>query len=85
MKLKGKVAIVTGGAQGIGKAISKRLADDGASVVIFDMKETGAETAKEIGPQALFLKTDCTKKSEVETNVAMAIEKFEKIDILVNN
>lgn len=85
MKLKGKVAVVTGGAQGIGKAISKRLADDGASVVIFDMKDAGAETAKEISPQALFLKTDCTKKSEVETNVAKAIEKFGKIDILVNN
>ena len=85
MKLKGKVAVVTGGAQGIGMAISKRLAEDGASVVIFDMKDTGAEAAKAIGPQALFLKTDCTKKSEVETNVAKAIEEFGKIDILVNN
>ncbi len=86
MKLKDKVAIVTGGAQGIGKAISKRLAADGASVVIFDLKsETGEATAKEIGSQALFLKTDCTKKSEVDANVAKAIEKFGKIDILVNN
>lgn len=84
MKLKDKVAIVTGGAQGIGKAISKRLAQDGASVVIFDLKtESGEAVAKEIG--ALFLKTDCTKKSEVEANVAKAIEKFGKIDILVNN
>lgn len=86
MKLKDKVAIVTGGAQGIGKAISKRLAADGASVVIFDLKQdVGEATAKEIGNQALFLKTDCTKKSEVDVNVAKAIEKFGKIDILVNN
>ncbi len=86
MKLKDKVAIVTGGAQGIGEAISKRLAQDGASVVIFDLKtEPGEAVAKEIGAQALFLKTDCTKKSEVDAHVAKAIEKFGKIDILVNN
>jgi len=86
MKLKGKVAIVTGGAQGIGKAVSKRLAEDGASVAIFDMKADGGEaTAKEIGSQAVFLKTDCTKKAEVDANVAKVIEKFGKVDILVNN
>ncbi len=86
MKLKDKVAIVTGGSQGIGKAISKRLYDDGASVVIFDLKEDqGQAVAKELGERALFLKTDCTKKSEVDAHVAKAIEKFGKIDILVNN
>ena len=84
MKLKDKVAIVTGGAQGIGKAISKRLSEDGASVVIFDLKSEGGEaTAKEIG--GLFLKTDCTKKAEVDQSVAKATQKFGKIDILVNN
>lgn len=85
MKLKGKVAVVTGGAQGIGKAISKRLAEDGASVVIFDVKGEGEATAREIGPQALFLKTDCTKKSEIDESVSRALEKFGPIDILVNN
>ncbi len=86
MKLQGKVAIVTGGAQGIGKAISKRLAQDGASVAIFDLKAEGGEaTAKEIGNAAIFLKTDCTKKSEVDANVAKVVEKFGKVDILVNN
>ena len=86
MKLKDKVAIVTGGAQGIGRAISKRLADDDASVAIFDLKsDQGEAVAKEIGPQALFLKTDCTKKSEVEASVAKVIKKFGPIDILVNN
>lgn len=89
MKLKDKVALVTGGAQGIGRAISKRLAEDGASVVLFDLKPEGGEaTAKEIeatGRKALFLKTDCTQKAEVDKNVAQAIEKFGRIDILVNN
>lgn len=86
MKLKGKTAVVTGGAQGIGKAISKRLAADGANVVIFDLKsESGEATAKEIGASALFLKTDCTKKAEVDANVAKAVEEFGGVDILVNN
>ncbi len=86
MRLKDKVAVVTGGAQGIGKAITKRLLDEGASVAFFDVKsDVGEATARELGAKALFLKTDCTKKSEVETSVAQAIAKFGKIDILVNN
>ncbi len=83
MKLKDKTAIVTGGAQGIGKAISKRLASEGAQVALLDIKPEGEATAKEIG--ALFLKTDCTKKNEVDRSVIQTIEKFGKIDILVNN
>lgn len=83
-RLKDKSAIVTGGAQGIGRAICKRLAEEGAKVALFDIKqEPGEATAREIG--GLFLKADCTRKNEVDANVAKAIEKFGKIDILVNN
>src|SRR5262249_36757772 len=75
---------------GIGKAISKRLAADGANVAIFDLKLEGGEATvqeieKQLGAQALFLKTDCTKKAEVDAHVTKVIEKLGAIDILVNN
>ncbi len=86
MTLDNKVALVTGGAQGIGKAISKRLAGDGASVAIFDLKsDVGEAVAREIGEKALFFKTDCTQKAEVDASVARVLEAFGKVDILVNN
>ena len=85
-KLKGKTAIVTGGSQGIGKAIVKRLAEEGASVGIFDVKsESGEALAGEIGSQALFVKTDCTRRSDVDLSVTRIVETFGQVDILVNN
>ena len=84
MRLKDKIAIVTGGAQGIGKAISTRLAQEGASVAIFDLKaDAGEATAKEL--KGLFLKTDCTNQTQVNENVAKVVKQFGKVDILVNN
>jgi len=82
-RLEGRTAIVTGGAQGIGRAICLRLAGDGARVALFDVKPEGEAVAKEIG--GLFLKTDCTKKSDVDANVAQVVQKLGRIDILVNN
>lgn len=88
-KLEGKVAIVTGGGRGIGKAISLAFAKEGADVVIAEYRPVLAkETAKEVkalGREALAVKTDVRVSDEVEAMVNKTLEKFGKIDILVNN
>ena len=87
--ITGKVAIVTGGASGIGRAIALALAESGANVVIADRALDGAEEmAREIesaGGKAIATKTDVTDSKEVEQMVQRTIEKFGKIDILINN
>lgn len=87
--IAGKVAIVTGGASGIGRAIALDLAESGAKVVIADRALDGAEeVAREIqsaGGKAIATKTDVTDSKEVEQMVQRTIEKFGKIDILINN
>jgi NAD(P)-dependent dehydrogenase (short-subunit alcohol dehydrogenase family) len=76
-KLKGKVALVTGGASGIGKAIAARLATDGAAVVVADLQKSQAA--------ALSLQVDVSKESDVARMAAEAVKAFGRIDILVNN
>jgi D-sorbitol dehydrogenase (acceptor) len=89
MRLEGKTAIVTGGAQGIGRATAKRFAADGASVVIGDLQEEGAQAvAKEItdaGGQALGIALDVRDQAQVRTVVDRAVEQFGGVDILMNN
>jgi len=88
VKLKGKVALVTGGAMGIGEGIAKRLAREGADIVLFDLSERVFETAAQIekmGVRALAFRGDVTKGDEVERAVSEAAQKLGKIDILVNN
>ncbi len=89
MDLKGKVAIVTGGAQGIGKSIATQLALAGANVVIADvMEEKAKSTAEEIsqsGNQAIYIGVDVASLSSVEEMVKKTLDKFGRIDILVNN
>jgi NAD(P)-dependent dehydrogenase (short-subunit alcohol dehydrogenase family) len=87
-RLKGKVAIVTGGAQGIGKAIAARLAKDGASVVIADLQkfdQAAAEIAKASGSRTLGLQADVSKEADVSKMAAETMKAFGRIDILVNN
>jgi len=87
-RLQGKVAIVTGSAQGIGRAIALRFSKEGASVVVTDIQEKGKEVEKEIlsqGGKAFFFKMDVANKEDVLKMVSKAKEVFGPIDILVNN
>ena len=89
LKLKGRVALITGAAQGIGKSIALLLAQNGADIVVSDINlERAEETAKEIesiGSQAMAIKVDVANLKNVEQMVEAILEKFGKIDILVNN
>ncbi len=88
MDLKDRVAMVTGAAQGIGKATSLILAQYGADIVATDVKENGlkqtVEEIKNFGRQGMALTMDVSKKPEVTRCVEEALQYFGKIDILVN-
>lgn len=87
--LRGKVAIVTGGASGMGFASAKRLAEAGAAVLIADLNpETGKKKAKELTTadyKADFVKCDVTQEPQVANMVDTAVETFGGLDIMVNN
>jgi len=88
--LAGKVAIVTGGAQGLGRAISARLAREGCSVAVVDVNEAGAleaagAIAGETGARVQGLKADVTEETEVEAMFARVVRAFGRVDIVVSN
>jgi NAD(P)-dependent dehydrogenase (short-subunit alcohol dehydrogenase family) len=87
MILKGKVAIITGAAGGIGAALATGYAKEGAKLLIADILEgnnTVAEVAN-VGGEAIFVKTDVTKQDQCDAMVKAAIDRFGTVDILVNN
>ena len=88
-KLNDKVAIVTGAARGLGKAMAEGLADVGADIVIPDIKvDLAEETAKELrqkGVEVLVTETDVTDQKAVKNMVNKTLDRFGKIDILMNN
>ena len=85
-QLQGKVAIVTGGGGGIGRAIALGFAAEGASVVVADVNSDGADAvAAEIGERALAVKCDVSQTPEVDAMVEAAVEHFGRLDILINN
>ena len=88
-RLKDKVAIITGGSQGIGREYALRFAREGAKVVVGDIREAQAqEVVQEIaslGSEALALKTDVSKEDDTKRLAAVTHEKFGRIDILLNN
>src|SRR3954452_7044507 len=86
MKLQDKVAIVTGGAQGIGEAIVRAYAAEGARVVIADVAEDKAQAlASDIGNYALAVRLDVRDPASVGAMVKTTVDRFGGIDILVNN
>lgn len=89
MRLKDKVAVVTGAGDGIGRAIALEFAREGAKVVVSDIDETtGGATVADItgaGGQARFVRCDVAKESEVQALIDMAEREFGRLDIMVNN
>lgn len=85
-RLDGQVAVVTGGASGIGAATARRLAADGARVVVADIQGDVAElVAKEIGPQARAVRTDVSDETDVAAAVDLAVTEFDRLDIMFAN
>ncbi len=89
MSIEGKVAIVTGSGRGIGRGIALRLAKDGADVVVCDVNIENAEKVageiKALGRKSFAMKTDVTKKEDVDALVAKTVAEFGKLDIMVAN
>ncbi|MBI1964208.1 MAG: SDR family NAD(P)-dependent oxidoreductase, partial [Candidatus Rokubacteria bacterium] len=88
--LKGKVALVTGGSKGIGKAVARGLAQEGAKVAICartraELDATAAELGKATGGEVFAVAGDLTREAEVQKIVDAAVGRFGRIDILVNN
>jgi NAD(P)-dependent dehydrogenase (short-subunit alcohol dehydrogenase family) len=80
------VALVTAGAQGIGAAVARRIAAEGGSVIITDLQDDKiGELAAEIGDRALPVRVDVTSRADIDAAVAAGVERFGRLDVLVNN
>jgi NAD(P)-dependent dehydrogenase (short-subunit alcohol dehydrogenase family) len=88
LRLEGKTALITGAAQGLGEAIARRFAEEGAKVFIADLKEDAEQAVKAIkesGGWASFVKLDVASEQSWEAAVAAVLEETGRLDILVNN
>ena len=89
MRLEGKVAMISGGARGMGASEAKLFAKEGARVVIGDvLEEEGHRTEAEInetGGEAIFVRLDVTSEADWERAVSTAVQRFGRLDVLVNN
>lgn len=88
MRLENKVALITGGAAGIGLATANRFAKEGAKIILWDVSDKGTEVAEQLkakGSEAIFKKVSVTNEAEVQEAVKEAHAHFGRIDILINN
>jgi NAD(P)-dependent dehydrogenase (short-subunit alcohol dehydrogenase family) len=89
MRLEGKVALITGGASGMGKVASQLFANEGAKVVLTDVSDVAGEaTANEVtasGGEALYVHADVSKESDAKAMVDATVERFGRLDVLYNN
>lgn len=89
MKLKDKAVIITGGAGGIGSGMVKAMAKEGAKVAIVDLNEEQGNAVlselQEISPDSMFIKADLTEREKLHEIVDTVVEKYGKLDVLVNN
>ena len=86
-RLQNKVAVITGGASGIGRGIARLFVEEGAQVVIADIQEEmGMKLVEELGSDnAAFIKADVTRESEIEHSISTAVERFGGLHCMVNN
>lgn len=89
MRLKDKIAIITGAGSGIGRGVALMFVKEGAKVVAADWSEEGGtetvEIIKEQGGEAVFVKTDVSKNADIDEMTKVCMDKFDRVDILVNN
>jgi 3-oxoacyl-[acyl-carrier protein] reductase len=89
MRLKDKVAIITGGGSGFGEGMARRFVAEGASIVVNDLNATGGQRVTDVlkqqGAKALFVQGDVSKRPDVKSLIARTLAEFGRADILVNN
>jgi NAD(P)-dependent dehydrogenase (short-subunit alcohol dehydrogenase family) len=86
VQLDGKVAVVTGGASGIGEGTVRKFVESGARVVISDVQDArGQKLAEELGPSASFYHTDVNQEEEVRAAIGHAVQKWGRLDVMFNN
>jgi len=84
-RLQGKIAVVTGAGAGIGAAIAKMFVEEGASIVAADISGKQEALAERLGANCVPVRADVSKSADIQAMLALAVEKFGRIDILINN